>query len=201
MNRLREFGILRIALVPILCVALCNGAFAASTKHKRHKSHKRAPTTQQQSLTVSATAYNATLAQTDGNPIEGAWGDHLDEIPAGFRAIAVSPDLAEQGLTHRKRVRIQGFKGEFLVLDRTPPQWRNTIDIFMGTDVQAARLFGRKHLKIYWSAPKPKATASSDPQNTPEACPSSAPQSPGCTADRDAAPRSSGDSPRPGRNP
>ncbi|HZP12346.1 MAG TPA: hypothetical protein VFB36_08000 [Nevskiaceae bacterium] len=136
-----------------MCIS--TGALAATGKHKKHKrAHHHA--TAQQSLTVTATAYNCTLAQTDGDPILGAWGDHLDAIKPGLRAIAVSPDLADKGLTHRKRVRIEGFKGEFLVLDRTPNQWRNTIDIFMGSDVAAARQFGRKQLKVYWSAPAPR---------------------------------------------
>ena len=32
---------------------------------------------QERSLTVRASAYNSTLAQTDGNPNEGAWGDEI----------------------------------------------------------------------------------------------------------------------------
>ena len=163
MNSQREFGILRICLVPVLCLCMSAGALAATPKHKKHKRAHHA--SQQQSLTVTATAYNCTLAQTDGSPIIGAWGDHLDAIKPGFRAIAVSPDLADKGLTHHKRVRIQGFKGEFLVLDRTPPQWHDTVDIFMGSDVAAARQFGRKQLKVYWNAPasaKQKPPAESD---------------------------------------
>jgi 3D (Asp-Asp-Asp) domain-containing protein len=139
----------------MLCAAMSAGAFAAAPKHKPHK---HVPM-QRQELTVSASAYNATSKQTDGNPYIGAWGDHLDQLKPGFRAIAVSPDLAAKGLTHHKRVRIKGFKGEFLVLDRTPVQWQNTIDIFMDGDVAAARKFGRKEVTVYWSAPAPAAPA------------------------------------------
>src|SRR6202008_4485733 len=51
-------------------------------------------------MTVFATAYNATRKQTDARPHVGAWGDRLDQLPEGTRAIAVSPDLAGQGLRH-----------------------------------------------------------------------------------------------------
>ena len=144
--------------VALLLCALSVPAMAASTQHKPHKRH---PPMQEQSLTVTATAYNGTAVQTktDGDPYVGAWGDRLDQLKPGFRAIAVSPDLAAKGLTHRKRVRIKGFKGEFLVLDRAPPQWQNTVDIFMGADVAAARRFGRKEVKVYWSVPAPRAPA------------------------------------------
>lgn len=107
----------------------------------------------QRTLTVTATAYNSTVAQTDALPFVGAWGDRLDRLKPAFRAIAVSPDLVARGLKRGRRVRIAGFKGEFLVLDRTPAQWQNRIDIHMGTDVAAARRFGRKTVKIFWSEP------------------------------------------------
>jgi 3D (Asp-Asp-Asp) domain-containing protein len=161
----RPMSLLRTCLAPMLCLCLSTGAFAATTKHKprkhsHHAQRAQRATQPQQSLVVTATAYNCTLSQTDGDPIIGAWGDHLDAIKPGFRAIAVSPDLADKGLTHNKRVRIQGFKGEFLVLDRTPRQWQNTVDIFMGSDVAAARQFGRKELKVTWSVPAAKAAKS-----------------------------------------
>ena len=63
----------------------------------------------------------------------------------------MSPDLAEQGLRHNRRVRIDGLDGEFVVLDRTAADRHRTVDIFMGPDVRGARHFGRKKVKIRWT--------------------------------------------------
>ena len=107
------------------------------------------------SLNVTATAYNATHAQTDGTPHVGAWGDDLDKKTGpGLRAIAVSPDLLKKGLRRGQRVRIHGLKGEFVVLDKMPRRWKNRIDIYMLKDVRAARNWGRRRVKISW-APAP----------------------------------------------
>jgi 3D (Asp-Asp-Asp) domain-containing protein len=106
---------------------------------------------QRVSLNVTATAYNSTLAQTDGTPHLGAWGDHLDKaVEAGVRVIAVSPDLLKKGLRRGQRVRIHGLKGEFVVLDRMPRRWSNRIDIYMHQDVRAARNWGRRRVRISW---------------------------------------------------
>jgi 3D (Asp-Asp-Asp) domain-containing protein len=108
---------------------------------------------QRVSLNVTATAYNATHAQTDATPHVGAWGDHLDQaIEPGVRVIAVSPDLLRKGLRRGQRVRIHGLKGEFVVLDKMPRRWRNRIDIYMHKDVRAARQWGRRRVKISWTS-------------------------------------------------
>lgn len=107
---------------------------------------------QRVSLDVTATAYNATRAQTDDTPHVGAWGDHLDDaIEPGIRVIAVSPDLLKKGLRRGQRVRIHGLKGEFVVLDKMPRRWQNRIDIYMHKDVRAARQWGRRRVKISWT--------------------------------------------------
>jgi 3D (Asp-Asp-Asp) domain-containing protein len=105
-------------------------------------------------LTVMATAYNATEAQTDGEPHIGAWGDHLDRaVQPGLRVIAVSPDLLQKGLRRGQRVRIRGLKGEFVVLDKMPRRWTNRIDIYMQQDVRGARRWGRRRVTLYWTEP------------------------------------------------
>jgi len=104
------------------------------------------------SVNVTATAYNATHAQTDGTPHLGAWGDHLDEaVRPGVRVIAVSQDLLKQGLRRGQRVRIHGLKGEFVVLDKMPRRWTRRIDIYMQQDVRAARQWGRRRVKLSWT--------------------------------------------------
>lgn len=104
------------------------------------------------SLDVTATAYNATHAQTDSTPHIGAWGDHLDEaMQPGVRVIAVSPDLLKKGLRRGQRVRIHGLKGEFVVLDKMPRRWQNRIDLYMQKDLRAARQWGRRRVKISWT--------------------------------------------------
>ena len=105
---------------------------------------------EEQTMSVRASAYNSTPAQTDANPNEGAWGD---EITPGMKVIAVSPDLVEAGLDRGTRVRIEGLPGTWTVLDRTASRHRNRIDIYMGVDVDAAREWGIKDVTIRWPAP------------------------------------------------
>jgi len=102
-------------------------------------------------VTVWATAYNSTHAQTDETPHVGAWGDHLDEATKpGVRVIAVSPDLLQKGLKRGQRVRIQGLRGEFVVLDKMPRRWKNRIDIYMHKAVRAAQKWGKRRVKVSW---------------------------------------------------
>jgi len=104
----------------------------------------------QQSLLVTATAFNSLPKQGQGNPNVGAWGDR---ITPGVNAIAVSDDLVSLGLARGTRVRIEGMKNECVVLDRMPARWKKRIDIYMGNDVKAARAWGKRDVKIYWTVP------------------------------------------------
>jgi 3D (Asp-Asp-Asp) domain-containing protein len=100
-----------------------------------------------QRLTVRATAYNSTPAQTDSRPFEPACTD--EELQP--RTIAVSRDLFRAGLKCGTKVKIEGMKGEWTVVDKTSPRHQKLIDIYMGTDVKAARRFGVKQVQIAWS--------------------------------------------------
>lgn len=102
----------------------------------------------ERALTVTATAYNSTRAQTDARPNRGAWGDRIEP---GMQVIAVSRDLVKAGLSRGTKVRIDGVEGEWTVLDRTPSRLRNHIDLYMGVDVAAAREWGRKRVTIRWT--------------------------------------------------
>jgi len=104
----------------------------------------------QQSLLVTATAFNSLPKQGQGNPNVGAWGDR---ITPGVNAIAVSDDLVSLGLARGTRVRIEGMKNEYIVLDKIPAKWKKRIDIYMGNDVKAARAWGKRDVKIYWTVP------------------------------------------------
>jgi 3D (Asp-Asp-Asp) domain-containing protein len=73
-----------------------------------------------------------------------------DRIEPGMKVIAVSPDLVRKGLKRGTKVRIDELEGEWIVLDRTPSRLRNHIDLYMGTDVAAAREWGRKKVTIRW---------------------------------------------------
>jgi 3D (Asp-Asp-Asp) domain-containing protein len=103
----------------------------------------------EQVLSVKASAYNATPEQTDGDPDIGAWGDRLKP---GVRAIAVSRDLLELGMSRGTRVRIEGLPGEYRVMDKMAKRWRRKIDIFMGDDVQGARNWGVREVTIRWTS-------------------------------------------------
>lgn len=97
-------------------------------------------------LTVTATAYNSIPGQTSyEHPKITAWGDSI--IP-GVKWIAVSRDLLKKGLDYNTLVKIDTFKGVYVVKDKMHPRWRNRIDIYMGTDVKKAREWGRRKIKI-----------------------------------------------------
>ena len=117
------------------CVAIAAGGLAVSGCAR------------QQEMTVTATAYNSTRAQTDSNPQLAAWGDRIEP---GMRIIAVSPDLVEAGLDRGTEGRIEGLEGTWRVLDRTASRHRNRIDIYMGKDIAAAREWGIKEVTIRW---------------------------------------------------
>ena len=101
----------------------------------------------ERSLLVTATAYNSLRAQTAGDPTLTAWGDTLKP---GMKAIAVSRDLIELGLGHRTVIRIEGLPGEYRVLDKMAKRWTKKIDIYMGEDVEAARNWGKRQVRISW---------------------------------------------------
>ncbi len=98
------------------------------------------------SLTVTATAYNATRAQTDKNPHIGACNEPFEP---GQNVIAVSPDLEKKGLTCGTKVRVQGY-GDFVVWDKMDDKWTRRIDIHMGKKVGKAEKWGEKKVRIYW---------------------------------------------------
>ena len=101
----------------------------------------------ERSLEVVATAYNSLPGQTNDQPNIAAWGDRLEP---GMKAIAVSRDLIPLGLGHRAVVRISGLPGEYVVLDKMAKRWTHKIDIYMGEDVEAARRWGRRKVRIEW---------------------------------------------------
>jgi 3D (Asp-Asp-Asp) domain-containing protein len=111
-----------------------------------------APGPSERRLVVTASAYNSTPLQTDGDPATAAWGDRLEP---GMRTIAVSRDLLGLGLRRGVRVRIDELPGEWIVLDKMASRWQRKIDIYMGEDVGAARLWGRRQVTIRWT---PKAS-------------------------------------------
>ncbi len=94
---------------------------------------------------VTATAYNSLAYQTSSQPNITAFGDSLKP---GMKCIAVSRDLLALGLKHNTLVTIEGMEGIYLVKDKMNKRWKNRIDIYMGTDVRAAKEWGRKKLTI-----------------------------------------------------
>ena len=98
-------------------------------------------------LEVTATAYTSSPQETEGDPYLAAWGDRLKP---GMRALAVSPDLVDAGLARGARVRIEGVPGEWRVLDTTARRFRRRIDLYMGTDRDAALAWGVRRVTISW---------------------------------------------------
>lgn len=103
-------------------------------------------------LNVTASAYNSVENQTKSNPHISAFGDSLKP---GLNYIAVSKDLFRKGLKRNTPVKIESFDSVFLVKDRMHPRWRNKIDIYMGTDINAATEWGRKKVLISYGILKP----------------------------------------------
>ena len=103
--------------------------------------------TKERSLTVTATAFNSTRAQTDGRPNETACGK---KIKPGEKIVAVSRDLMEAGLICGTEIRIQDVEGSWVVADKTAARHEKHIDIYMGRDVRAAREWGVKEVEIAW---------------------------------------------------
>ena len=105
------------------------------------------PGKQENVLTVTATAYNSLPGQTQGDPTLTAWGIRL--VP-GMQAIAVSRDLIRLGLTKGVEVRIDGLPGTYIVVDKMNKRWTRRIDIYMDTNVKAAKEWGRREVTIRW---------------------------------------------------
>ncbi len=101
----------------------------------------------ERTLIVTATAYNSLPEQTDSDPHLAAWGDAL---APGMKVIAVSRDLIPVGLDRRTPVKIEGFPGVYLVLDKMHKRWKKRIDIYMGHDLEAARAWGARQVEISW---------------------------------------------------
>ena len=99
-------------------------------------------------IEVTATAYNSLPGQTHrDHPEIAAWGDKLEP---GMKAIAVSQDLLSMGLTYNTKVKIEGLKGKYTVVDKMNKRWTKRIDIYMGKDKELAKEWGRQKVNITW---------------------------------------------------
>lgn len=132
-------AISKVILISIISTGLLSGCERGPGEH---------------TMEVTASAYTMAESETKkGNVGLAAWGDQLEP---GMKAIAVSRDLIEEGLTHETPVRIEGLEGEYLVLDKMNKRWSEKIDIFMGTDQKAAREWGKRTVTISWTIPEEK---------------------------------------------
>lgn len=98
-------------------------------------------------LEVTATAFNSTSGQTDGSPSLTAFGLRLRP---GMKVVAVSRDLEALGLTSGVRIRIEGLDGDWEVADRMAARWTRKIDVYFGDDVDAAKRWGKRRVRIRW---------------------------------------------------
>jgi 3D (Asp-Asp-Asp) domain-containing protein len=99
------------------------------------------------SLKVDVSAYNSVAYQTNSKPTLTYWEDTLKP---GMKAIAVSHDLVDSGLTHGTEVEIEGLEGKYIVRDLMDDRWKTKIDIYMGTNIDSAKEWGTKELTIKW---------------------------------------------------
>lgn len=98
-------------------------------------------------MQVTATAYTSSVRETDSTPTITAWGNKLKP---GMRVLAVSRDLLDMGLTQGTLVSVEGFDGDFIVLDKMNKRWKKKIDIYMGNDRHAAIQWGKRKVNICW---------------------------------------------------
>ncbi len=98
-------------------------------------------------LKVTATAYTSTVCQTDRTPYLAAWNNRLKP---SVKSIAVSRDLLALGLTNGAKVRIDGYKHNYTVLDKMNKRWKKKIDIYMGCDRRRALRWGKQTVTIRW---------------------------------------------------
>ena len=103
------------------------------------------------SMWVTATAYCSRPEETSGDPFVAAWGDRLDP---DVKSIAVSRNLLDLGLERNTKVWIEvdgREEGPWLVLDKMARRWTDRIDLYYGTDLKAAREWGKRRVRIHWS--------------------------------------------------
>jgi 3D (Asp-Asp-Asp) domain-containing protein len=99
-------------------------------------------------LRVLATAYTSHRKQTDRTPFLAAWNNRLRP---GTKSIAVSRDLIKKyGIGNKKRVKISGLPGYYIVKDKMNKRFRKRIDIYMGLNRRKALRWGRRRVTIYW---------------------------------------------------
>jgi len=120
---------------------------ACSLVHPAPAPREPLPPPPAHSLEVTATAYNSIPDQTEGDGTLTAFGLRLRP---GMHIVAVSRDLEAQGLREGVRITIDGLEGEWQVGDRLSDRWRERVDIYMGSDVTAARAWGKRRVRIHW---------------------------------------------------
>ncbi|WP_411767623.1 3D domain-containing protein [Winogradskyella sp. A3E31] len=96
-------------------------------------------------MKVRASAYNSLANQTSSNPFITAFGD---SIKPGDNYIAVSRNLLWGPLKENTIVSIEGLDSLYIVKDKMNRRYWNTIDVYMGLDVKAARKWGRRNVTI-----------------------------------------------------
>lgn len=153
-------GLRQATLALCLLVGTAGCAGSASQTLARSSSPRPAPLASAEqreaadieTLEVTATAYNSLHGQGSGDPTLAAWGDRLKP---GMKAIAVSRDLLELGLTHGAVVEIEGVPGRWTVRDKMNKRWKRRIDLYMGVDRKAALRWGRRPVVIRWQPDTP----------------------------------------------
>ena len=111
-------------------------------------------------MNVRASAYNSLANQTSSNPFITAFGD---SIKPGDNYIAVSRNLLRDPLKENTIVSIEGLDSLYIVKDKMNRRYWNTIDVYMGLDVKAARKWGRRNVTICYQVKAPKDSIANQP--------------------------------------
>ena len=138
--KLLPFTLLSFIALSLLTLSGCDREHSLNVNADPHKIE----------LEVTATAYTSHSNQTDNTPFLAAWNNSLKP---GIKAIAVSRDLLNMGLTNGSKVSISGLEGEYVVLDKMHKRWQKKIDIYMGVDLNKAKNWGKQKVVISWRKP------------------------------------------------
>jgi hypothetical protein len=103
-----------------------------------------------ETASVDVGAFATPLREPGAEPWRGSWGD---ELRPGMKVLAVSPDLVARGLGRGTRVRIEGLPPSYRVRHELGAGTHERVEIFMGTDAEAARRWHERRAQIWWETP------------------------------------------------
>ncbi len=143
----RPFYLFIFSIFALFLLSGCS-IFPEQLSLKKHHDKDFTVEKETHTMVVTATAYTSCRRETDKTPYLAAWNNRLKP---SVKSIAVSRDLLPLGVTNGTKVRIDGLKGTYVVLDKMNKRWKKKIDIYMGCNLKKARHWGKRKVTIHWT--------------------------------------------------